>query len=34
MITKVYTKYLKNAVNNNEGKPLNEFYSGMIGNHG
>lgn len=33
MIIKVYTKYLKNAVNNNDGKATNELYSGMIGNH-
>ncbi len=33
MIIKVYTKYLKNAVNNNDGKALNELYSGMIGKH-
>jgi len=33
MIIKVYTKYLKNAVNNNDGKALNKLYSGMIGNH-
>ncbi len=33
MIIKVYTKYLKNAVNNNDGKALNELYSSMIGNH-
>jgi integrase len=33
MIIKVYTKYLKNAVNKNDGKALNNLYSGMIGNH-
>jgi len=33
MIIKVYTKYLKNAVNNNDGDALNALYSGMIGNH-
>ena len=33
MIIKVYTKYLKNAVNNNDGKALNNLYSCMIGNH-
>jgi len=33
MIIKVYTKYLKNAVNTNDGNALNEIYSGMISNH-
>ncbi len=33
MIIKVYTKYLKNAVNNNDGKALNKLYSGMMGNY-
>ena len=33
MIIKVYTKYLKNAVNNNDGNALNEIYSDVISNH-
>jgi hypothetical protein len=33
MIIKVYTKYIKNAVNTNDGNALNEIYSGVISNH-
>lgn len=33
MIIKVYTKYLKNAVNNNDGKALNQIYSDAISSH-
>lgn len=33
MIIKVYTKYLKNAVNTNDGKALNNIYVGTTGIH-
>ncbi|MBU1417313.1 MAG: site-specific integrase [Proteobacteria bacterium] len=33
MIIKVYTKYLKNAVNNHDGKALNQIYSDAISSH-
>lgn len=33
MIIKIYTKHLKNAVNNNDEKALNNLYSGTIASH-